>query len=158
MTMRPEDEPQIALSFGRLAIAAVLWPVVVGALWGAGAWLGGFGDQYALGGLVAGPAMAVIGVGALVVLGPWRAKPLTQWPFLWLAKTLGELVGTPVVGFLLYSATPLGGAALLLPLVATYWASLIGQTRSYAAQMSRLAPPRAREAASEIDTDAAARR
>jgi hypothetical protein len=156
--MRPEDEPRIALAFGPLVIQAIVWPIAVGGAWAGAAWIAGFGVAHAVGGALAGGAMAVVGVAALLVLGPQRAKPLTRWPFLWLGKTLAELIATPAVGFLLYSATPLGAVALFLPLVATYWASLIGQTRCYAAQMSRLAPFRAREATSEIDSDAAARR
>ena len=69
------------------------------------------------------------------------------WMTFWLAGTVVRLLITPAGAFLLYSATPLGTAGLWLGIVVSYAATLVGETRVYAAHMRRFSPAGAAPAA-----------
>jgi hypothetical protein len=135
------EGPRLALPTASLLIRPTIHCVVVGAIWAAGAALLGLSLDDALGALAAGGGAAVAFIVSMLLIRPWRKRPTTVWPFVFL---LGTLIVTPFtlgVGLLLYSATRLGTVSTWLCLVASFWAGLWGLVQVYGSFMRRNAPP-----------------
>jgi hypothetical protein len=74
--------------------------------------------------LVAGGAgtavVAAVSVLAVLVIRPWRIRPVTSWMSWWLGAMVLRILLTPVAGFLLYSATALSLTPLMLAVATAY--------------------------------------
>lgn len=75
-----------------------------------------------------------------MILMPWKTRPAGTWAVLWLGGTVGRLLITPVVGLLVYSATPVRTDAFLLSLAGTYLACLAAEVATSASGLARLLP------------------
>ena len=85
----------------------VLWLVLIMALflgWGLLAPVLGASSSQALAGLGGGVPVLVMCGGALLLIAPWRDRPDSDLPTLWLLVTVVRLLATPVVALLLYFA------------------------------------------------------
>jgi len=88
-----------------------------------------------------GSAVAlVVTVGGIVILMPWKTRPAGTWAVIWLGGTVGRLLITPVVGLLVYSATPVRLDAFLLSLAGTYLACLAAEVATAASGLARILP------------------
>jgi hypothetical protein len=125
-----------------LRLLAVGWagPLVVGLGWAG------------LGSVVAGRSPVAIGLAAagvvgaastlaILVLRPWRARSMAQWPMIWVAGSFARVAMSLGGALLLYSATPLRSPSLWLAVMVAYLAALIGETRVYVHCMQRLGAP-----------------
>lgn len=134
--------PVFALPTARLI--AVVWTstVFAGAAWTLVMLLrGAEGWDLATGALGA----LTVGLGAttgLLVIRPWRPRPLDRWPAVWMGASGVRLLVTLGIGLLLYSATPSGTVHLWFSVAIAYAATLVGETRAYAAAMRPYSPGR----------------
>lgn len=102
-----------------------------------------------LGSLVA----ALVTVPVLIAIQPWKVRAAGNWAVLWLGSTVGRLLITPVVGLLVYSATPVRTDVFLLSLAGTYLACLAAEVAVSARGVARALPA----AEAEIRRDSASR-
>lgn len=141
MTMTPTmiaDEPTLSLPTVPV-VAAVLGgsAASAGGWWAVTAMLGS--DQATLvAGLAGAAVVGVVGVVAVLVLAPWRSRPVSFWWTLWLAGTVLRLLATPAVTFLLYSATSLSAVPLTLSVAVTYLVALFAETAVIARHVNRV--------------------
>jgi hypothetical protein len=56
----------------------------------------------------------------LLVIRPWRTRPVTAWMNWWLGAMVLRILLTPAAGFLLYSATALSLTPLMLAVASAY--------------------------------------
>ena len=89
--------------------------------------------------IATGPLAALlVGLGAtcgILAIQPWRPRSLATWPMVWMAGSMVRFMVTLGGAFLLYSATPSGTVHLWIGVVIAYLATLVGETRTYAAAM-----------------------
>lgn len=89
--------------------------------------------------IATGPLAALlVGLGAtcgILAMQPWRPRSLATWPMVWMAGSMVRFMVTLGGAFLLYSATPSGTVHLWIGVVIAYLATLVGETRTYAAAM-----------------------
>jgi len=160
MTDREASRPPIpsrTLPTLRLLIVAWLYAIIAGAGWTLAMVVHasrlpppptdahGAADSSAVAGptaaslIATGPLAAVlVGLGAtcgILAIQPWRPRPLTTWPMVWMAGSFVRFMVTLTGAFLLYSATPSGTVHLWIGVVIAYLATLVGETRTYAAAM-----------------------
>ena len=135
-----DGRESVTLPTVRLLLIPALLSAAVGAVWAGGAAILQRPGEDVIGGLLAGVAAAAAVALAMLLIGPWRLRPLTTMPFVFLAGTVVQAVATLGGGFLLYSATRFGTTATWLCLVAAYWAGLFGLVRIYGSHMKRFAP------------------
>ncbi|MBX3373293.1 MAG: hypothetical protein KF817_05610 [Phycisphaeraceae bacterium] len=134
--------PEFALPTARLV--AVVWTstAFAGAAWTLVMLMrGATGWDLATGALGA----LVVGLGAttgLLAIRPWRPRPLDRWPAVWMGASGVRLLVTLGIGLLLYSATPSGTVHLWFSVAIAYAATLVGETRAYAAAMRPYIPGR----------------
>lgn len=81
---------------------------------------------------IAGPAgagvVAVVAVISILVMTPWKSRPMDLWMTFWLAGTVVRLLVTPAGAFLLYSATPLPASALALSVALAYLVTVLTES------------------------------
>jgi hypothetical protein len=89
--------------------------------------------------IATGPLAALlVGLGAtcgILAMQPWRPRSVATWPMVWMAGSMVRFMVTLGGAFLLYSATPSGTVHLWIGVVIAYLATLVGETRTYAAAM-----------------------
>jgi len=137
-TIKSADQP-IRLPTAKLLLVPALSCLVVGGGWAGIAALLQFGKEDIIGAILAGlvPALAV--VVAMVLIRPWHARPVTTWPFVFLAGTVIGLLATLAGGLVLYFASSYGTVGTWLCLVVCYWAGLFGLVWVYGSCMKRRA-------------------
>ncbi len=134
----------------RLAEEPVLaWPAwrLIGTIAGAaalsaGGWLAAPRlGPWAPGVAVAGVAGAVLGGGlafvVLLVVRPWKMRPLSTWMNFWIGGTVLRLLLVPAATYLLYSATSLSATPLALSVTLTYLLTLFAEAAVLALYVRR---------------------
>lgn len=87
----------------------------------------------------------------IVILSPWKRRPLADWMLAWLASTVFRILATPVAALLLYSAASSGaggesGGVVLearafgLSIAVTYLATLFVEAGVLSGQLKALLP------------------
>jgi hypothetical protein len=137
---RPGSEPVIALPTARLLVVTVVACTMAGAGSSLIAQLAWPGEGLAMVGPAAATVVALAMVGGLLAVVPWRPRPIGLWPTLWLASTVLRMLLTPILAYLLYSATPFGAAALAINVVAAYLLALAGEVIVLAGFLKRTFP------------------
>jgi hypothetical protein len=121
------DQPVIPLPTSRLLGAVLGTSALVGLIWILISAVLGHEGQIVLAGLAAAIIVGACTAAGLLVITPWRPRPVSQWVSLWLAQTVVRLLVTPLVSFLLYSAAPLGAIPLALAVGLTYLAAVLSE-------------------------------
>ena len=113
-------EPSISLPISKMLLAIFVSSLATSLGWMLVVKLGDFKAGTMAAGLAG--AGLVMGTGFLVVvlMKPWRSRPVGDWANIWLAGTIGRLLITPGAAYLLYSATPLSWSPLLLSVAMSY--------------------------------------
>lgn len=109
------DEPTISLPTGRLLAALVGTGAVTAAAWA----LLATGDARTAG-LVGTAGTLVVLVASLLIVGPWKTRAMGDWMNAWMGVLVLRMLCTPLVAWLLYSATPLDGQAFALAVAAAF--------------------------------------
>lgn len=138
ITAKPEHI--ITLPTAPLVLIPAAGCILVAACWAGVAWLLTGRVHPATGALLAGAAAAGAAMISMLAIGPWRARPLTRWPFVFLAGTLLQMLLTLLGGLLVYFASFGDTAGTWLCLVVSYWAGLAGLVWVYGSHMKRTAP------------------
>ena len=136
-TQVPDTIPRLTLPVTTLVGGSLAAGAIVGAAWAIVVFAVTRDPSLTWGSLLAGAGSGVAAALALLAISPWRERPLTTWPPLVLAATMGMAVLTLGVGFLLHFATPLGSWSIWLCLVAAYWCELAVVARTYAAHVKQ---------------------
>ncbi|UCD73968.1 MAG: hypothetical protein JSV91_09255 [Phycisphaerales bacterium] len=133
-------EAMTSLPTRRLILASILGGLAVGDIWALAALVGGYGRVEAVAGLLAGAAAAAAGVAAVLIIGPWKMRPLIRWPFVFLAATFAQVAVTLALGLLIYFRSQFGTVGMWLCLVLSAWAVLFAMVRVYASHMRQFSP------------------
>jgi hypothetical protein len=112
-------------------VACLAWTIAV--------WLGPWGADVAVAGLTGVGIVAVLTAASLLMLQPWKTRPISTWLNLWLAGTVMRLLAVPAVTFVLYSAAPLSAGALILGVGLTYVLTLLAEAAVLARHVGRAA-------------------
>ena len=136
MTATATGEPTIALPTGRLVLTVCAAATATASAWIAvTALLGRPAD------LAAGPAgaalVAGITIAGVLTMRPWKTRPIGDWMTLWLAALVGRLLLTPLLAYLLYSATQFGLVPLMLSVAVSYVIVQIGEASALAVYLKR---------------------
>jgi hypothetical protein len=83
--------------------------------------------------------VAAVSVLAVLVICPWRIRPVSAWINWWLGAMVLRILLTPVVAYLLYSATALGLTPLMLSVAATYVVVQVSEAAAVAHYLKRVA-------------------
>ncbi|MCP4759897.1 MAG: hypothetical protein GY894_06580 [Planctomycetes bacterium] len=126
--MSGDLQPAIALpgkalfgvAFGAPAAVAVIWLIVCQ--------FGSWGDSALGPGLLAIGVTGVVSGAVVLVLRPWKPRPILLWGGLLVAASTGRIVGTIGVCLLLYFAARLPAGPLLIGALAGLVPVLIGET------------------------------
>jgi hypothetical protein len=142
------NEPVLALPTSRLLTAVVLAAALTGATW-VGVCLilhQSSGVQYA--GLIAAAVVAMVSLGAILAMMPWRSRPISSWMTLWLAGMVIRMLAVPAITFLLYFAAPApgssgssGGAVLALAVAAAYLVVVLTEAIVVAVHVGKATTP-----------------
>jgi hypothetical protein len=128
--LRLPTGPLLAISAG---VPSLSGAVIAGAVMAIGRW--DAGASYAA--LAGGGIIAIAAVVGILVMGPWRERPVGLWMTLWLAGTVVRMVVAPALTYLLYSATSLSPLALTLTVGFTYLVTLFAEAFYLAGYMNR---------------------
>ncbi len=134
---RPTEEPVLA------------WPgwQLIGTIAGtaslsAGAWLaaprlGPWDSGVAVAGVAGAVLVGGLTIVALLVVRPWKMRPLSTWVNIWIGGTVLRLLLIPAATYLLYSATSLSATALALSVALTYLLTLFAEAAVLALYVRR---------------------
>jgi hypothetical protein len=140
MTSATLTEQPIVFLPARLLLAAVLLPTLaVGSAWTAAAAALGSGSPYA--GLLAAAIVALCTTAGLLAIRPWKPRPAALAITLWLLQTVIRLLATPLLAYLLYSATSLGAAPFFAAVGLAYIAAVLTETCVLTRHLRRLPVP-----------------
>lgn len=130
-TSRPfnlQSGPAITLPSAMLLTVVPLTALIVGLLW----YIFVISTSGDVSNAVAGPAgagvVAIVALLSVLVMTPWKARPMDLWMTFWLAGTVVRLLITPLGAFLLYSATPLPANALALAVALAYLVTVLTES------------------------------
>src|SRR5262245_54395102 len=76
-------------------------------------------------GVVGIALVAGISLLSVLIMAPWKSRPILTWMSIWMGGTVARLLVTPAVTFLLYSAVSLNATALTVSVAAAYLAVLL---------------------------------
>ena len=111
--------------------------LVVGLFWYLVVTLTGGDTSHAVAGPAGAGVVAVVALLSVLVMTPWKARPMDLWMTFWLAGTVVRLLLTPVGAFLLYSATPLPASALALAVALAYLVTVLTESSVLARHVRR---------------------
>ena len=77
------------------------------------------------------------GFTSIIVLAPWKPRTVGTWMTLWLASTVIRLLVTPLLGFLIYSATRPEPVPYVLCLAGAYLLTLVTEVWAISRSLHR---------------------
>jgi hypothetical protein len=113
--------------------------VVTMAAWAAVARLVAPGREVLAAGGAGAAVVAAVGVLAVLVIRPWRTRPVSAWINWWLGAMVLRILLTPAAAYLLYSATALSLTPLMLSVAATYVVVQVSEAAAVAHYLKRVA-------------------
>jgi hypothetical protein len=115
-----------------LPTAVLLWTVcgsgaLIGAGWTLGAAIGKWPTDVQFAGLAGGAIVAMVGGLGVLIMKPWKTRPIGDWMTMWLAATVLRVFLTPTLTFLLYSSARLNAFTLTLSVASAYLVVLLAE-------------------------------
>jgi len=135
--MSGDMQPAISLPGKPLLGVAVGAPAAVAAMWLIACQFGSWGEAALGPGLLAIGVTAVVSVAVVLLLRPWKPRPILMWGGLLVAASTGRVIGTIGVCLLLYFAARLPAGPLLIGALAGLVPVLIGETTNAARRFKR---------------------
>ena len=108
------NEPCLSLPTSRLVTSIALAAALTGSTWVGVAVILRQSSGAQMAGLLAAAVVAIVAIGGILAIGPWKTRPVGTWMSLWLAGMVIRMLATPAITFLLYFAVPVNAAALAL--------------------------------------------
>lgn len=133
------DQP-VTLPGAALMLALAGASAVTGGAWALVAAILGKPSSIVLVGPIAAAAVTTCTVAGVLVLTPWKPRPVSMWINMWLAQTVARLFVTPVVAFLLYSAARLPTWPLIMAIGLIYLTAVTSEAGVLAMYLKRLRP------------------
>ena len=133
------DQP-VTLPGTALMVALAGASAVTGGVWALVAAILGKPAPVIIVGPVAAAAVTACTVAGVMVLMPWKPRPISMWINMWLAQTVARLIVTPVVAFLLYSAARLPTWPLIMAIGLIYLTAVTSEAGVLAMYLKRLRP------------------
>ncbi len=121
--------PEISLSFRRLAIAQCGASIVAATLWWIGAAVGGFGMKIAVTGAAASGVLCVVSLAMLVLFLPSKKRPIATVATLWSATSFIRFLVALIPSTLLYYVAQFGLRPLMFSFLLTAVFLLIAETK-----------------------------
>jgi hypothetical protein len=134
----PPEEPSLTLPTGRMLLTAAAASAAAFGLWAAAASRIAPGREVLMAGGAGTAVVAVVSVVAVLIMQPWRTRPITAWMNWWLGALVLRILLTPAAGFLLYSATALSLTPLMLAVATAYVAVQVSEAAVVAHYLKRV--------------------
>lgn len=122
-----KDQSSIKLPCGRLLGTVGLVSVLFGSGWFLIAQLGPWPMSYGIDGILGTAVSLCVSVVGILVMTPWKTRPIESWMTFWLGATVLRLLATPVVAYVLYSATSRSLTPFMLSVAASYLVILFSE-------------------------------
>jgi hypothetical protein len=113
--------------------------VVTMAAWAVVAWVVAPRREVLVAGAAGAAVVVTVSVLAVLVIRPWRTRPVSAWINWWLGAMVLRILLTPTVAYLLYSATALSLTPLMLSVAATYVVVQVSEAAAVAHYLKRVA-------------------
>ncbi len=131
------EEPVIAWPGWRL-----IGTIAGAAALSAGAWLaapqlGPWDSGVGVAGVAGAVLVGGLAIVVLLVVRPWKMRPLSAWMNFWIGGTVLRLLLVPAATYLLYSATSLSATPLALSVTLTYLLTLFAEAAVLALYVRR---------------------
>lgn len=127
----------IALPTLQLLLFVPLAAAIVGGSWAGIVKMLGYSNETAVAGLAGAGVVAVVTLASVLVMTPWKRRPMDLWMTFWLAGTVVRLLVTPIAAFLLYSAALLPAEPLALAVATAYLVTVLTETAVLARHVGR---------------------
>lgn len=143
----------MSLPTGSLLATVVAVPFLVASGYAIAVLAGPWSEDLLIAALAGAGVVALASVVGVLVMTPWATRPMSLWMTFWLGATVVRLLLTPLLAFVVYSATSLDSTSLILALAIAYFCTLMGEAAVIAASV-RQALNRADADAGAVTTDA----
>ena len=147
MTRAPGSpvQPESALPMTSLLVGHCLAGAGAALLWLAGTLGSGQSRPILVAGLIEVALVTTLAVGSILVILPWRIRPVGTWAVVLITTSLVRVIVTIGLSVLLYSAAQLAPKALVVSAFVAFIAGLVVETTITSRFMSRLRPGSAPE-------------
>ena len=134
-------EARLALPTRAMLLSVLAPPLVISVAWCIAALLGAL-PAATVSGIIGAAAVAVVAGAGVLIMTPWRPRPVADWMTTWLAATVFRLLVTPVLVYLLYSAASPGLAVkpLVLSVASAYFVTLLTEAVILSSHIRRTLP------------------
>jgi len=138
-------EARVSLPTGRMILGVTAPMMLFVAAWMIAAklgFIGGWGSEVFISGLIVAAAVAVVAIGGVLIMTPWKSRAIADWMTMWLGSTVFRLLVTPGVVYLLYSAASrdLAVKPLVLSVASTYLVTLLTEAVILSTHIRRSLP------------------
>jgi hypothetical protein len=134
--MKTVQNPEISLSFRRLALAQCGATIFAAALWWLGAIIGGFGMQNATAGAAEAGLLLIISLVLLALFSPSKKRPIATVATLWSATSFVRFLAALGGSTLLYYAAQFDLRSLMFSFLLTAVFLLVAETKVLANSLS----------------------
>ncbi len=134
---RSHEEPVLAWPGWRLIGTIAGVAALCAGAWLAAPRLGPWDTGVAVAGVAGAVLVGGLAIVALLVVRPWKMRPLGTWMNLWMGGTVLRLLLVPAATYLLYSATSLSATPLALSVALTYLLTLFAEAAVLALYVRR---------------------
>ena len=123
----PTDQARIRLPFAQLLGTIGLVSVLFGSGWYFAFQVGPWPAAHGVEGLYGTAVTLAVTLVGLLIMGPWKTRSIESWMSFWLGATVLRLLSTPVVAYLLYSATSRSLTPFMLSVAISYLVILFSE-------------------------------
>lgn len=134
-------EPCISLPTRRLLLVIMFAAGSAAVIWASAMTMGNRVGPDRVAGVVGPVAVGLIAIAGVLILMPWRTRPVSMWVSMVMAVTVVRLLATAVATYLLYSAAHLPATPLALAVASTYLVVLLAEAAVLARHVNRVARP-----------------
>jgi hypothetical protein len=131
-------EPSLALPTWRMLLTIAAGTVATFLGWAVVTSIVEPGRQVLVAGGAGAAVVAAVSALAMLVIRPWRTRAVADWINWWLGSMVLRILLTPVVAYLLYSATALSLTPLMLSVAATYVVVQVSEAAAVAHHLKRV--------------------
>ena len=132
-----KTEPMLALPSRTLFATVGGVSLLCGIGWAAVSLVLGQTTETVTSGVIGAAITAAVSLLAVLVMTPWKTRPMTAWMTMWLGGTVLRLLVTPALTWLVYSAASLSAKPLALSVAVTYVLTLLSEAAVLSAYVKK---------------------